>query len=295
VNSEKNIRKLRFGIPKGSLQESTLSLLNQAGFRVSVSSRSYFPSVDDPDMEIVMFRAQEMSRYVAEGVIDVGLTGSDWIEENGSQVTEVAELVYAKQKLSPVRWVLAVPRESSVQKVEDLEGGLVATELVKVTQRFFASRNVNVKVEFSWGATEVKARLVDAIVDVTETGSSLRANNLRIIETLMTSSTRLIANPEAWKDAWKREKIEIIALMMKGALEAREKVGIKMNVRTENLDKILAILPALRNPTVSALADKAWTAVETIVNRDQTRDIVPKLKNAGAEGIVEYNLNKIIH
>lgn len=285
---------LRLGIPKGSLQDSSLDLFSRAGFNINVSSRSYFPQVDDPEITAVMFRAQEMSRYVADGVLDCGLTGQDWIVENGSEVVEVAELVYSKQKLSPVRWVLAVPEESSVQSVKDLEGGIVATELLQATQRYFQEQGVNVRVEFSWGATEVKARLVDAIVDVTETGSSLKANKLRVLDTVLTSTTRFVANKDAWANPWKRRKIENIALLLQGAIEAREKVGLKMNVPRAKLDAVLAKLPAEKSPTVSGLADADWVALEVIVEERVERDLVPELKKAGASGIITYPLKKVI-
>ncbi len=286
--------KLVLGIPKGSLQDSTLDLLARAGYSVTISARSYAPSIDDERISVIMFRAQEMSRYVEDGVIDAGLTGHDWICENGSDVKEIAELVYAKQNLRPVRWVLAVPEESPVRKVEDLEGGIIATELVNVTRRFFQDRGVHVKVEFSWGATEVKARLLDAIVDVTETGSSLRANKLREVATLLTSTTRLVANKDALKIAWKRNKIENIALLLKGAIEAREKVGLKMNVPRAALDAVTRVLPAEKSPTISALADPDWVAVEVIVPERVERELVPQLKRAGATGIITYPLNKVI-
>lgn len=286
--------KLVLGVPKGSLQDSTLDLFARAGYNISVSSRSYFPSIDDEQMSAMMFRAQEISRYVEDGVIDVGLTGLDWIQENASDVVEVAELVYSKQKLSPVRWVLAVAEESHVQKPQDLEGGIVATELLNVTRRYFESRGLNVKVEFSWGATEIKARMLDAIVDVTETGSSLKANKLRVIDTIMTSSTRLIANKDAFNIPWKREKIENMALLLRGAIEAREKVGLKMNVPKNCLEAVTKILPAEKSPTVSALADPQWVAVEVIVPERVERELVPLLKRAGATGIITYPLNKVI-
>ncbi|HOF19041.1 MAG TPA: ATP phosphoribosyltransferase [Phycisphaerae bacterium] len=286
--------KLVLGIPKGSLQDSTLDLFQRAGYNVSVSSRSYFPTVDDEKMSAIMFRAQEMSRYVEDGVIDVGLTGHDWIMENGSDVVEVAELVYSKQKLTPVKWVLAVPEESPVRTPEQLDGGIVATELVHCTRKYFESKGLKVKVEFSWGATEVKARLLDAIVDVTETGSSLKANKLRVIDTILTSSTRLIANRDAMKIPWKREKIENIALLLKGAIEAREKVGMKMNVPRKALDAVARLLPSEKSPTVSSLADPDWVAIEVIVEERVERELVPQLKRAGATGIITYPLNKVI-
>jgi len=286
--------KLVLGIPKGSLQDSTLDLFTRAGYNISISSRSYFPTIDDPQMSAMMFRAQEMSRYVEDGVLDVGLTGADWILENGSDVVEVAELVYSKQRLVPIRWVLAVPEESRITKPQDLDGGIVATELVNVTRKYFADRGLNVKVEFSWGATEIKARLLDGIVDVTETGSSIKANKLRVIDTILTSTTRLIANREAFKIDWKREKIENMALLLRGAIDAREKVGLKMNVPRNNLDAVAALLPAEKSPTVSALADPAWVAIEVIVPEQIERDLVPQLKRAGATGIITYPLNKVI-
>jgi ATP phosphoribosyltransferase len=285
---------LVLGIPKGSLQQSTCDLFARAGYHVHVPSRSYFPTIDDPQMSAIMFRAQEMSRYVEDGIVDVGLTGYDWICENGSDVVEVAELVYSKATSKPAKWILAVPEESSVQKPEDLEGGIVATEIQGVTERYFAEKGINVKVEFSWGATEVKARLLDAIVDVTETGSSIRANKLRIIDTLMVSTTRLIANKEAMQIPWKREKIENLAMLLKGAIEARDKVGLKMNASRENLDAILAILPAEKSPTISALADEGWVALEVILEESAERELAPQLKRAGATGLITYPLNKVI-
>jgi ATP phosphoribosyltransferase len=286
--------KLVLGIPKGSLQDSTLDLFARAGYNIQIPSRSYFPTIDDDQISVIMFRAQEISRYVEDGVIDAGLTGHDWICENGSDVVEIAELIYAKHQMRPVRWVLAVPEESPVRKVEELDGGIVATELVNVTRKYFADKGLNVKVEFSWGATEVKARLLDAIVDVTETGSSIKANKLRVLDTLMTSTTRLIANKDAMKIEWKRQKIENIAILLKGAIEAREKVGLKMNVPRKELAAITKILPAEKSPTISALADPDWVAVEVIVAERIERDLVPQLKRAGATGIITYPLNKVI-
>ena len=286
--------KLVLGIPKGSLQDSTLDLFARAGYNIQVSSRSYVPAIDDEQIAILMFRAQEMSRYVEDGVIDAGFTGQDRIVENGSTVHEVAELVYAKQNHRPVRWVLAVPEESPVQKPEDLDGGIVATELVNVTRQYFAKHNVNVKVEFSWGATEVKARLLDGIVDVTETGSSLKANKLRVVDTLLTSTTRFIANLDAMQVAWKRQKIENIALLLGGAIAAREKVGLKMNVHRSSLDAVARLLPAEKSPTISSLADPDWVALEVIVEERIERELVPQLKRAGATGIITYPLNKVI-
>ncbi len=285
---------LRLGIPKGSLENATVDLFAKAGWRISINDRSYFPSIDDPAIEVVLFRAQEMSRYVEENVIDVGLTGSDWIKENKSNVHEVAELVYSKATSRPARWVLAVPQESAVKGPEDLRDGVIATELVNVTRQYFIERNIPVRVEFSWGATEVKARLLDAIVDITETGSSIRANNLRIIDTLLTSTTRLIANHNAWKDPLKREKIENIALLLQGAINAREKIGLKLNAPKEKLEAVLKILPAEKSPTISALADGSWIAVEVILEEKQEREIIPLLKRAGATGLISYPLNKVI-
>lgn len=286
---------LRLGVPKGSLQNATVDLFQRAGYRLRISERSYFPSVDDPQLSAVMFRAQEMSRYVEDGVIDVGITGLDWIRENGSDIHEVCELAYSKATSRPARWVLAVPDESNVRKPEDLAGGIIATELVNTTNAYFQERAIAVKrVEFSWGATEVKARLVDAIVDITETGSSLRANNLRVIDTILTSTTRLIANHDAWADPAKRRKIEDMALQLKGAIAAREIVGLKMNVPKDKLEAILALLPAEKSPTVSPLADEQWAAVEVLVEEHVERDLVPQLHRAGATGIFTYPLNKVI-
>lgn len=291
--SEKD-KRLKLGIPSGSLQESTLELFARAGFNIRVSNRSYLPSVDDPAIEAVMFRAQEMSRYVEDGVVDAGLTGIDWVLENGSDVMEVAELVYSKATAEPARWVLAVPADSKVTKPEDLAGGIVATELVNCTSRYFEQKKLKVKVEFSWGSTEVKARLVDAIVDITETGSSLLANNLRVVDTILTSTTRLIANKKAMKDPWKRAKIESITLLLQGALAGREKVGLKMNVPRSALDAVVALLPAEKSPTVSALADKDFVALEVILSEAAERELIPQLKKAGASGIITYPLNKVI-
>jgi len=289
--------KLILGIPTGSLQESTLDLFQRAGFNVTVSSRSYYPGIDDEKVSVLLLRAQELSRFVETGDIDAAVTGYDWIQENGSDVVEVAELVYAKQKLTPVRWVLAVPDESPVRKVEDLAGGLIATELVNCTSKYFQDKGIDVKVEFSWGATEVKARLAqfyDAIVDVTETGSSLRANKLRVIDTVLTSSCRLIASSSAMKTDWKRQKIENIALLLTAAIEAREKVGMKMNVPRKALDAVAKLLPAEKSPTISDLTDPDWVAVEVVVEERIERDLVPQLKRVGASGIITYPLNKVI-
>ncbi len=286
---------LRIGLPKGSLQDSTIDLFGRAGYKVSLRDRSYFPEIDDPQLQAVMFRAQEISRYVEDGVIDLGITGYDWIMENGSDVHEVCELVYSKVSARPACWVLAVPEESDIHKPEDLAGGIIATELVQTTSRYFAEKSIPIrKVEFSWGATEVKARLVDAIVDVTETGSSLRANKLRVIDTILTSTTRLVANHEAWADPRKRQKIEDLALLLRGAINARSKVGLKMNVPRAKLDEILALLPSEKSPTVNELADPEWVAVETIVEEHVEREMVPRLSRAGATGIFSYDLMKVI-
>jgi len=286
---------LKLGLPKGSLEKATLDLMARAGFDVQVADRSYSPSTDDAELEVILFRAQEMSRYVADGVLDAGLTGQDWIAENGSDVRVVADLVFAKARLARVRWVLAVPNESPVKKPEDLAGGLVVTELVKVTEGYFKKRGIRVKVEFSWGATEVKARLVDAIVDVTETGSSLRTNRLRVIDTVLESNPQLIANKAAWKDPWKRVKIENLALLLQGAINARELVGLKMNVPKKALDRIVRLLPAEKSPTVSPLADPDWVALEVILPGSEERRLLPELKRAGATGIIVYPLSKVIH
>jgi len=293
MNSPK--KTLVLGLPKGSLQDSTFDLMKKAGYTVHAASRSYFPSIDDSELTPRLIRPQDMSRYVEKGLIDAGITGKDWVEENGSDVAVVQELVYAKQSLTPVRWVLAVPNDSPVKKVEDLHGKKIATELVNVTKNFLAKRGVSAAVEFSHGATEVKAPdLVEAIVELTETGSSLRAHNLRIVETVMESITQLIANKAAWRDPWKRQKMENLAILLEGALIAREKVGLKLNVSKKHLDAVLRILPAMKKPTMSPLAAKGWFALETMVDERQVRELVPKLKRAGAEGIIEYPLNKVI-
>lgn len=286
-------RILKIGIPKGSLAESTADLFGRAGFRLNISSRGYYPSIDDPELSCLMFRAQEMSRYVEDGVLDMGLTGYDWICENGSDVHEVCELIYSKATARPARWVLAVPDESKVKKAEDLDGGIIATELVKVTGKYFKAKGIKVRIEFSWGATEVKARLVDGIVELTETGSSLQANNLRIVDEILSSTTRFIANKKAYADPWKREKIDSIALLLRGAMAARAKVGLKLNVAKADLDKLLSLLPAERSPTISALADDNFVAVEVILEAAVERQIVPQLRKAGASGIIVYPLNKV--
>ena len=291
-------RKIRLGIPKGSLQEATVALFAQAGWKIYVSGRSYFPSTDDPEIECMLIRAQEMARYVEHGVLDVGLTGMDWVLENGLQVDAIADLVYAKQSRGKVRWVLAVPEDSEFQRAEDLMDCVVATELVNVTKQYFHNKSVNVRVDFSWGATEVKPPvLADAIVEVTETGSSLRANRLRIIDTVMESYTQVIANPQAMKDEWKGEKITNLALMLCGAIAAQGRVGLMLNVKKEDLSGVLNVLPALKRPTISELAannGEQWVAVNTIIEETTARDIIPKLKAAKAQGIVEYPLNKIV-
>ena len=286
---------MKLGIPAGSLQKATIELFAKAGFNITESDRSYLPSIDDDQIRPTMLRAQEMSRYVADGVLDAGLTGYDWIMENASDVIEVCELGYSKATSKPTRWVLAVPEESKVQKVQDLKGGIIATELVNVTKKFFADRDINVKIEFSWGATEVKARLVDAIVELTETGNSLVANNLRIIDTVITSTTRFIANKQAWQNKFKKEKIENIAILLNAAINARSRVGLKMNIEKTNLDKILKVLPAEKSPTISSLADPNYIAIEVIIDAKIERSLVPALKRAGASGIITYPLNKVIH
>jgi ATP phosphoribosyltransferase len=288
--------KMRLGLPKGSLQESTFKLFKKAGFNVSVSSRSYLPSVDDEEIDCLLIRAQEMSRYVEEGVLDCGLTGNDWIEENSSDVVKVSELMYAKQSLNPVRWVVAVPKDSRIKKAKDLQGKRIATELVNVTRKYLKKNKVKADVEFSWGATEIKApELVDAIVELTETGSSLRANNLRIVDVVCYSTTWLIANKKSWKNKTKRKKIENIALLLKGAILAEEMVGLKMNVMQKNLSKIIKLLPAMQKPTISSLTQDKWVAVETIIYEKKVRELIPALKQAGAVGIIEYPLNKAIY
>ncbi len=286
---------LKLGIPAGSLQKATVELFNKAGFNIADSERSYLPRVDDSQIQLIMLRAQEMSRYVEDGVLDAGITGYDWITENGSDIKEICELAYSKATGKPARWVIAVPDESKVKNVEDLAGGIIATELVNVTKKYFADKNVNVKVEFSWGATEVKARLVDAIVELTETGSSLQANNLRIIDTVISSTTRLIANKQAWNDKFKREKMENISILLNAAIEARSKVGLKMNIKNKDLDSILKILPAEKSPTISSLAESDYVAIEVIIEGQIERTLVPALKRAGASGIITYPLNKVIH
>ncbi len=287
---------LKLGLPKGSLEKSTYELFNKAGFNISSASRSYFPSVDDDELEVVLFRPQEMARYVEDGVIDCGLTGKDWIEENGSKIVEVAELAYSKQTRNPIRWVLAVHNDSPIKSVKGLQGKTIATELMNVTKNYLKKHKIKAQVEFSWGATEVKPpKLADAIVEATETGSSLRANNLRIVDTVLTSTTRFIASKESLKNSWKKKKIENIALLLSSAILAREKVGLKMNVSSKDLKKVIKILPALKKPTVMPLSDGKWFDVDTIIDEKVVRVLIPELKKAGASGIIEYPLNKVIY
>jgi ATP phosphoribosyltransferase len=287
--------KLKLGIPKGSLEVATIDLFRRAGYVITTSSRSYFPAIDDANMECMLIRAQEMARYVEDGILDAGLTGRDWVEESGAHVEAVADLVYAKQSFGKVRWVLAVPEASSFLTVADLQGKVIATELVETTKRYLAAHGVTAKVEFSWGATEVKPPvLADAIVEVTETGSSLRANKLKIIDTVMESNTQLIVNRDSWKDTWKRRKLEDLRMLLEGAINALGKVGLMLNVHKDSLAQVLAVLPALKRPTISHLSDEEWLAVNTILDESTVRDIIPRLKQAGAQGIVEYPLNKIV-
>ena len=287
--------KLKLGIPKGSLENATVELFRRAGFAITTSSRSYFPGIDDPEIECMLIRAQEMARYVEDGILDAGLTGRDWIEENEAAVVAVADLIYAKQSFGKVRWVLAVPEASQFHCVKDLNGRIIATELVATTKRYLARNGVTAKVEFSWGATEVKPPvLADAIVEVTETGSSLRANKLKIIDTVMESNTQLIANKESWADDAKRRKLEDIKMLLEGAMNALGKVGLMLNVHKNDLAAVLGVLPALKRPTISHLSDEEWLAVNTILDESTVRDIIPRLKQAGGQGIVEYPLNKIV-
>jgi ATP phosphoribosyltransferase len=287
--------KLKLGIPKGSLEHATIDLFKRAGFNISTSSRSYFPAIDDPEIECMLIRAQEMARYVEDGVLDAGLTGRDWIAESEARVETVADLIYAKQSFGKVRWVLAVPESSNIQSVKDLEGKIIATELVATTKRYLAANGITAKVEFSWGATEVKPpELADAIVEVTETGSSLRANKLRIVETILESNTQLIANTDSWRDQWKRRKLEDVKMLLQGAINALGKVGLMLNVRKDDLPRVLDVLPALKRPTISHLSDDEWLAVNTILDESTVRTIIPRLKEAGAQGIAEYPLNKIV-
>ncbi|MCH2201862.1 MAG: ATP phosphoribosyltransferase [Fuerstiella sp.] len=288
-------RVLKLGIPAGSLQESTAKLFRQAGYNITFASRSYFPKIDDPEIECMLIRAQEMARYVANGILDAGITGHDWITETQADVQEICELKFSKVSRGPVRWVLCVPNDSPIQSAADLEGKRIATEAVGLTKAYLDRHGVSAEVEFSWGATEVKPpRLADAIVEVTETGSSLRANNLRIVDEVLQSTTRFIANRESIKDGWVRARIENIALMLKSCLQAEGRVGLMMNVRRDNLEGVVSILPALQNPTISQLSDPDWISVNTIVEEQVVRTAIPKLKQAGARGIVEYSINKII-
>ncbi len=286
---------LKLGLPKGSLQESTIKLFKKAGYNITVSHRSYYPSIDDPEIQPMLIRAQEMARYVENGILDCGLTGYDWILEQNANVKEVAELNYAKEGLRPVRWVVAVPEDSKIKSLKDLNGKRIATELVGFTKRFLKKQGIKAIVDFSWGATEVKPpHLADAIVELTETGTSLRANNLRVVETVLVSTTRFIANRKAWKEPWKREKMENIVTLLRGALEAEERVGLKMNVPEKSLKKILSLLPAMHSPTISQLTDKGWYDIDVVIEERLVRDLIPKLKKEGATGIVEYQLNKVI-
>ena len=287
---------LKLGLPKGSLESQTLDLFRRAGFQITTNSRSYFPEIDDEDISCIMFRAQEIARYVEDGIVDVGITGHDWVKETGADVVEIAELRYSRATSRPARWVLAVPAESPITEVEQLAGGVVATELVRTTRDFFAARGVDVRVEFSWGATEVKARIIDAIVDITETGSSIRANNLRIIAEVLQSTTRLIANRDAWADPARRDKIEAINTLLQGAIAATSKVGLKLNTPRSSLDDVLAVIGRFGEhaPTVSPLVDDTWVALEIILEERQEREIIPQLRRAGASGLVTYPLNKVI-
>ena len=291
------MRKLKLGLPKGSLQEATIKVFERAGFKIYVSGRSYFPSIDDLEIEPVLLRAQEMSRYVEEGALDCGITGADWIMENGSKVVSLAELAYAKQSSAKVRWVLAVPEKTSMSSVKDLQGKRIATELVNVTKRYLKKNKVKADVEFSWGATEAKVAdgLVDAVVELTETGSSLRAHKLRVIGEVCESTTQFIANKNTTQDPWKKKKMDQITMLLKGAIAANNMVGLKMNVRKNDLDKILALLTSLKNPTISHLSDQNWLAIETVIDEGTVRTLIPGLKKAGAQGIIEYPLNKVIY
>jgi ATP phosphoribosyltransferase len=288
--------KLKLGVPKGSLQESTIRLFAKAGYRITISGRSYMPTIDDSEIECLMFRAQEIARYVERGVLDAGLTGKDWISENGADVREVADLVYSKATSQIYRWVVAVPEDSAIKSVRDLEGKRIATELVNATKRYLERHSVNADVEYSWGATEIKVpHLVDAIVEGTETGSSLKAHKLRVIDTVVESNTKLIANHNSWANSWKKEKIEVLAMLLRGALEADAKVGLKMNAPRDKLDKIVGHLPALHTPTIASQTDSEWVAIEVVIDEEIARDLIPKLRRAGAQGIIEYPLNKVIY
>jgi ATP phosphoribosyltransferase len=287
---------LKIGLPKGSLQDSTINMFRKAGYTINISTRSYKPSIDDPTIECLLIRAQEIPRYVEKGIIDIGLTGLDWVIENNANVVNVGKLVYAKQGLRPVKWVLAISEESKIKAVQDLNGKRVATEVVNITKKYFEEKGIDVSVEFSWGATEVKVpELADAIVELTETGSSLKAHNLKILDTILESTTVLISNKESWRNSWKKKKTEDLFMLLKGALTAESMVGVKMNVLKADLEEVISVLPALRKPTVSSLSSDEWVAVETIVEEKIIRDLIPKLKSAGAEGIIEYPLNKVIY
>jgi len=287
--------KLKLGIPKGSLESATIDLFRKASFNITTSSRSYFPAIDDPEIDCMLIRAQEMARYVEDGILDAGLTGRDWVEESEASIQTVADLIYSKQSFGKVRWVLAAPESSDFKNVKDLQGKIIATELVSTTKRYLASHGVTAKVEFSWGATEVKPpELADAIVEVTETGSSLRANKLRIIDTVLESNTQFIANKASWQDEWKRRKLQDIKLLLEAAINALSRVGLMLNVEKNRLNDVIAVLPALKNPTISQLSDSKWVAVNTILDESAVRSIIPRLKEAGAQGIVEYPLNKIV-
>ncbi|KYC52388.1 MAG: ATP phosphoribosyltransferase [Candidatus Methanofastidiosum methylothiophilum] len=287
---------LKIGLPKGSLQDSTLNMFKKAGYSINISSRSYKPSIDDTNIECLLIRAQEIPRYVEKGIIDIGLTGMDWVIENNADIVNVGKLVYAKQGLKPVRWVLAVSESSKIKTPQDLNGKRIATEVVNITKKYLGQKGIDAAVEFSWGATEVKVpELVDAIVELTETGSSLKAHNLKVLDTILESTTVLISNKESWKSSWKRKKTEDLFMLLKGALAAESMVGVKMNVQKANLDEVISVLPALRKPTVSNLSSDGWVAVETIVDEKIIRELIPKLKSAGAEGIIEYPLNKVIY
>ncbi|OGX33929.1 MAG: ATP phosphoribosyltransferase [Omnitrophica WOR_2 bacterium RIFCSPHIGHO2_02_FULL_52_10] len=291
------MRKLKLGLPKGSLQDATIKVFERAGFKIYVSDRSYFPSIDDGEIEPVLLRAQEMSRYVEEGALDCGITGADWVLENGSKVVPLADLVYAKQSSVKVRWVLAVPKRSAIKSVKDLKGKKIATEIVNVTKAYLSKNKVKADVEFSWGATEAKVAdgLVDAVVELTETGSSLRAHKLRIVSTICESTTQFITNKKAIKDPWKKRKMNQIALLLKGAIDANNMVGLKLNVEEKNLKKVLGLLTSLKKPTISSLSDDKWRAVEIVIDEGTVRTLIPKLKSAGAQGIIEYPLNKLIY
>jgi ATP phosphoribosyltransferase len=289
-------QKLKLGLPKGSLQEATIEIFKRAGVRIHASDRSYFPTSDDDELEIMLVRSQEMARYVADGAFDAGITGFDWIMESGAKVHEICQLLYAKSGFRPVRWVLAVPNDSNIRSVKDLGGKRIATELVGVTRKYLEKNGVKAEVEFSWGATEAKAGfLVDAIVELTETGSSLKANKLRIVDELLTSSTRFVANEAAWKDVWKREKMENLSMLLQGALAAEGMVGLKMNVEQKNLEALMKLLPALKRPTIASLSEPGWSAIEVVLEEKTVKKIIPQLKRAGAQGIIEYPLNKVIN